>query len=54
VTPEKGINEASFIIRVKDPTLLDYESRKKVEFELVAREMVDFEPKESRDRFDET
>lgn len=25
VTPSKGINEASFLIRVKDATKLDYE-----------------------------
>jgi hypothetical protein len=25
VTPSKGINEASFLIRVKDPTRLDFE-----------------------------
>jgi hypothetical protein len=25
VTPPKGINEASFLIRVKDPTRLDFE-----------------------------
>ena len=48
VTPDKAINDASFIIRVKDPTLLDFETLKVVRFELVAREMVDTEPKESR------
>jgi cadherin 23 len=48
VTPEKGINEASFIIRVKDPSLLDFETLKVVNFELVAREMTETDPKESR------
>jgi len=48
VTPDKGINEASFIIRVRDPTLLDFETLKSVNFSLVARELTEFEPKESR------
>ena len=48
MTPDKGINEASFIIRVKDPTLLDFETLKSVNFSLVARELTESEPKESR------
>lgn len=48
VTPDKAINEASFIIRVKDPTLLDFETLKMVKFDLIAREMVEKEAKESR------
>lgn len=28
ITPHKGINEASFLIRVKDATKLDYEQIK--------------------------
>ncbi len=48
MTPEKGINEASFIIRVKDPSLLDFETLKVVNFELVAREMTETDAKESR------
>ncbi len=48
MTPEKGINEASFIVRVKDPSLLDFETLKVVNFELVAREMTETDPKESR------
>jgi hypothetical protein len=28
VTPERGINEASFLIRVKDPVNLDFEKVK--------------------------
>ena len=37
VTPEQGINEASFMIRVKDPSLIDYENVKLFNFTLVAR-----------------
>lgn len=33
---------------MKDPALLDFETLKVVRFELVAKEMVDVEPKESR------
>lgn len=28
VTPHRGINEASFLIRVKDPTKIDFENVK--------------------------
>lgn len=28
VTPHRGINEASFLIRVKDPTKIDFEKVK--------------------------
>ncbi|CAH0391322.1 unnamed protein product [Bemisia tabaci] len=40
VTPPKGINEASFLIRVKNPTKLDYEEIKVMNFTLVAKETV--------------
>ena len=48
MTPDKGINEASFIIRVKNATLLDYEELKMIKFNLVAKELTETEPKESR------
>lgn len=41
VTPPKVINEASFLIRVKNSSLLDYERVKSMNFTLVAREMVE-------------
>ena len=48
MTPDKGINEASFIIRVKNATLLDYEELKMIKFNLMAKEVTETEPKESR------
>ena len=49
VTPNQGINEASFMIRVKQPSLLDYEVMKTLNFTIVAREMVESsQAKESR------
>ena len=50
VTPDKGINDASFTIRVRDSTLLDYETNKVINFTLVAREVVEVDPRESRVR----
>lgn len=47
VTPATGINEASFLIRVKDPDALDYERINEMNFTLVAREVVEMEPKSS-------
>ncbi|XP_043267778.1 cadherin-23 [Venturia canescens] len=47
VTPSRGINEAPFLIRVKDPTKLDFERLAVINFTLVAREMVPFQPKYS-------
>lgn len=32
VTPHRGINDASFLIRVKDPTKLDYEKINGISF----------------------
>lgn len=45
VTPFKGINEASFLIRVNDPAALDYERVTVMNFSLVAKEIVANEPK---------
>lgn len=45
VTPSRGINEASFLIRVRNSSALDYETIKELNFSIVAREIVDFEPK---------
>ena len=41
MSPSKGINEASFYIRVKDSARLDYEAIKVVNMTLVAREVVE-------------
>ena len=41
MSPSKGINEASFYIRVKDSARLDYEAVKVVNMTLVAREVVE-------------
>uniref|UniRef100_T1IXK9 Cadherin domain-containing protein n=1 Tax=Strigamia maritima TaxID=126957 RepID=T1IXK9_STRMM len=40
VSPHEGINEVTFLIRVKNSSLLDYEKTKKVDFKIVAREVV--------------
>ncbi|XP_075231619.1 cadherin 88C [Lycorma delicatula] len=45
VTPRHGINEATFLIRVKDPARLDFESVKVMNFTLVAKETVEQNPK---------
>ncbi|KAH9361060.1 hypothetical protein HPB48_002922 [Haemaphysalis longicornis] len=47
VTPAIGVNEASFMIRVKNPDYLDYERVKVMNFKIVAREMVSTLPKTS-------
>ncbi|XP_047739893.1 cadherin-23 [Hyalella azteca] len=47
VTPHEGINLASFLVRVRDPALLDYERLQVVNFTLVARETVPDRPKSS-------
>ncbi|GBP37114.1 Cadherin-23 [Eumeta japonica] len=45
VTPYRGINEASFLIRVNDASYLDYESVTVMNFTLVAKETVSKDPK---------
>lgn len=45
VTPSTGINEATFLIRVKDSEALDYERITEMNFTLVAEEIVDINPK---------
>lgn len=45
VTPFKGINEASFIIRVNDASILDYEKVTVMNFSLVAKEIVAKDPR---------
>ncbi|XP_059472366.1 cadherin-23 [Neocloeon triangulifer] len=47
VTPREGINEASFLIRVKNPAMLDYEQVKSMNFTIVAKETVPNNPKYS-------
>ncbi|CAB0015650.1 unnamed protein product [Nesidiocoris tenuis] len=47
VTPRQGINDASFLIRVKDSSRLDYEKMTVINFTLVAKEMVMYRPKSS-------
>lgn len=47
VTPSTGINEASFHIRVKDPSQLDYEKLTFLNFTLIAKESVPNNPKYS-------
>lgn len=39
MTPSQGINEASFMIRVRDQSRLDYELLRELNFTLVAREV---------------
>uniref|UniRef100_A0A1B0CCE9 Putative cadherin egf lag seven-pass g-type receptor n=1 Tax=Lutzomyia longipalpis TaxID=7200 RepID=A0A1B0CCE9_LUTLO len=41
VTPSRAINEATFLIRVKDSTFLDFEKVTQLNFTLVAREVAD-------------
>ncbi|RWS14756.1 cadherin-23-like protein [Dinothrombium tinctorium] len=38
IIPSIGVNEATFMIRVKDPSALDYETVKSMDMKLVARE----------------
>nr|CAD7572448.1 unnamed protein product [Timema californicum] len=40
VTPHKGVNEASFLIRVKDSSKLDFEKVSTMNFTLIAREAI--------------
>ncbi|KAG7212887.1 hypothetical protein KM043_002239 [Ampulex compressa] len=47
VTPSRGINEAPFLIRVKNSSKLDYEKRSVVNFTLVAKEIASTAPKYS-------
>uniref|UniRef100_T1H1K7 Cadherin domain-containing protein n=1 Tax=Megaselia scalaris TaxID=36166 RepID=T1H1K7_MEGSC len=39
IIPEVAVNEATFIIRVKDPLLLDYEMQTEVNFTIIAKEV---------------
>ncbi|CAG5108412.1 Similar to Cdh23: Cadherin-23 (Mus musculus) [Cotesia congregata] len=45
VTPSRGINEAPFLIRVKNPSELDFEQRSVINLTLVAKEVALFHPK---------
>ncbi|RZC35307.1 cadherin-23 [Asbolus verrucosus] len=45
ITPTKAINEATFMIRVKNSSLIDYEKIKTINFTLVAKEIVKHNPK---------
>ncbi|XP_066601612.1 cadherin-23 [Prorops nasuta] len=47
VSPSRGINEAPFLIRVKDPSKLDFEKRAVVNFTLIAKEISTSSPKQS-------
>ncbi|XP_071565121.1 cadherin-23 [Temnothorax nylanderi] len=47
VTPYRGINEAPFLIRVKDSSKLDFEKISVVNFTLVAKEITPVSPKYS-------
>ncbi|KAK4293966.1 hypothetical protein Pmani_033374 [Petrolisthes manimaculis] len=47
VTPPEGVNFASFLLRVRNPALLDYEKIKVVNFTVVARETVSERAKSS-------
>ncbi|XP_076057455.1 cadherin 88C isoform X2 [Oratosquilla oratoria] len=47
VTPPEGVNLASFLIRVRNPALLDFEKVKVVNFTVIARETVEDRPKSS-------
>lgn len=45
VTPSRGVNEASFLIRVNDASFLDYEQVTVMNFSLIAKEIVLSKPK---------
>ncbi|CAG9818294.1 unnamed protein product [Phaedon cochleariae] len=45
ISPSKAVNEATFMIRVKNSTFLDYERIKKINLTLVAKEVVKHNPK---------
>ncbi|OXU32081.1 hypothetical protein TSAR_007838 [Trichomalopsis sarcophagae] len=47
VSPTQGINEAPFLIRVKNPSKLDFEQITVVNFTLAAKEIVPNSPKQS-------
>ncbi|CAL4059672.1 unnamed protein product [Meganyctiphanes norvegica] len=47
VTPPEGVNTAAFLIRVRNPSMIDYEKLKVVNFTVVARETVSDRPKSS-------
>ncbi|CAG9827600.1 unnamed protein product [Diabrotica balteata] len=47
VTPSKAVNEATFMIRVKNSTTLDFERIKRINLTLVAKEIVKNKPKYS-------
>lgn len=47
VTPSEGVNEASFLIRVKNSQALDFERIQEMNFKIVARETVPTMPKSS-------
>lgn len=47
ITPTKVVNEATFMIRVKNNTLLDYERIKSVNLTIIAKEIVKQNPKTS-------
>ncbi|XP_076365612.1 cadherin-23-like isoform X2 [Tachypleus tridentatus] len=47
VTPPEGVNEASFLILVKNPIPLDYEKMKTMNFKIIARETSIISPKSS-------
>lgn len=45
ITPTKAVNEATFMVRVKNNTLLDYERIRSVNLTVVAKEIVKQDPK---------
>ncbi|KAJ3665071.1 hypothetical protein Zmor_000585 [Zophobas morio] len=45
ITPTKVINEATFMIRVRNSSLLDFERIKAINFTVVAKEVVKYNPK---------
>nr|XP_023023050.1 cadherin-23 [Leptinotarsa decemlineata] len=45
ITPNKAVNEATFMIRVKNSTALDFEKIKKLNITLIAKEVVKDNPK---------
>lgn len=47
ITPDEVINEATFLIRVKNHTVLDYEQMQMLQFKVIAREIVKVNPKSS-------
>ncbi|KAK9884479.1 hypothetical protein WA026_007322 [Henosepilachna vigintioctopunctata] len=45
ISPTKAINEATFMIKVKNASALDYERIRRINFTLIAKEMVKHSPK---------